>query len=86
MVLLRSRIELLERIIKANGIDIDAYISQSTAANESSALDGLCETFDGVLTLDRSLNWDHDGELRFFGATSGRLEFQPSRQGKTMLA
>lgn len=45
----------------------------------SSTLDSLCEEFDGALSLDESLNFDQDGEARYFGLTSGRLEFLSAR-------
>lgn len=41
----------------------------------STAVDDLCENFKGTLTLDGSLNFDQDGEMRYFGPTSGRLQF-----------
>ncbi|KAF4876585.1 Nitrogen assimilation transcription factor nirA [Colletotrichum siamense] len=41
-----------------------------------SAFDDLCTTFEGALSLDESVNYDQDGEMRYFGPSSGRLEFQ----------
>ena len=41
----------------------------------SSEVDDLCESFKGELTLNGSLNFDQDGEMRYFGPTSGRLQF-----------
>lgn len=43
-----------------------------------SVVDELAEGVKGKLALDESLNFDMDGELRYFGPTSGRLEFQGS--------
>ncbi|KAI5921203.1 fungal-specific transcription factor domain-containing protein [Camillea tinctor] len=44
-------------------------------------------TMDGTLSRDESLNFDQDGEARYFGPTSGRLEFNKtgSRATKTKL-
>ena len=41
-----------------------------------SEVDDLCESFKGELTLNGSLNFDQDGEMRYFGPTSGRLQFR----------
>ncbi|KAF9870578.1 hypothetical protein CkaCkLH20_11884 [Colletotrichum karsti] len=41
-----------------------------------SEFDDLCATFEGALSLDESVNYDQDGEMRYFGPSSGRLEFQ----------
>ncbi|KAJ5625387.1 hypothetical protein N7510_001696 [Penicillium lagena] len=85
VVMLRNRIEMLERVLDAHGIDADASVAQMMAdmdvpdplvdPNGCSKLDDLCVTFDGALTLDESLNFDQDGEVRYFGPTSGRLLF-----------
>ena len=42
----------------------------------SAAMDDLSEALKGALTLDESLNFDQDGEIRYFGPTSGRLRFR----------
>ncbi|KAJ5354977.1 uncharacterized protein N7496_012189 [Penicillium cataractarum] len=88
VVMLRNRIQLLERVLQAHGIDADASIAQLSAASDSpgqppdstgtaaSNVDDLCLTFDGALTLDESLNFDQDGEVRYFGPSSGRLLFR----------
>lgn len=39
-------------------------------------MDDLCENFKGELSLNGSLNFDQDGEMRYFGPTSGRLQFR----------
>lgn len=46
--------------------------------NDSStaAFDQLCDTFEGTLSLHEAQNFDRDGEARYFGPTSGRLEFK----------
>ncbi|KAJ5732358.1 hypothetical protein N7493_003839 [Penicillium malachiteum] len=88
VVMLRNRIDLLEQVLKNHGIDVEASIAQIVAENddqhqaqESNLGDvegDLCVTFEGALTLDESLNFDQDGEVRYFGPTSGRLIFQSS--------
>lgn len=97
VVMLRNRIELLERVLHSHGIDIDASIAQVMAESgtpEQEALsscgngcsvDDLCLTFDGALTLDESLNFDQDGEVRYFGPTSGRLLFRSEANGKAVM-
>ncbi|CAG8191339.1 unnamed protein product [Penicillium olsonii] len=91
--MLRTRIDMLERVLHSHGIDPDVAIQAITANDEpdtkseeewsppTSKVDELCATFDGALTLDESLNFDQDGEVRYFGPTSGRLLFQSSLQG-----
>lgn len=82
----------------SHGIDPDIAIQAITAKDEpdheldqewapaSSKIDeDLSATFDGALTLDESLNFDQDGEVRYFGPTSGRLQFRSSSQGKSMM-
>ncbi|KAJ5675254.1 uncharacterized protein N7477_005188 [Penicillium maclennaniae] len=82
---------LLEKVLRSHGIDADASVAQLIAEHESSnqptnpscaagssSVDDLCVTFDGALTLDESLNFDQDGEVRYFGPTSGRLLFRSS--------
>jgi hypothetical protein len=87
--MLRKRIELLERVLHTHGIDPDAAIQLMTKNGESSTespacsnVDDLCTTFDGALTLDESLNFDQDGEVRYFGPTSMRLQFRSSSKGE----
>ncbi|GIJ88278.1 hypothetical protein Asppvi_007197 [Aspergillus pseudoviridinutans] len=74
--LLRQRIEFLEEFLAKRGIDPDAEKSlEEDAAEVSSYMEALCDQFKGRLALDESLNFDDDGEMRFFGPTSGRLQF-----------
>jgi hypothetical protein len=97
--MLRNRIELLEKVLKSHGIDADASVAQLMAEHGSlnqpidlshapgcSNVDDLCVTFDGALTLDESLNFDQDGEVRYFGPTSGRLLFRSSTNGENSRA
>ncbi|KAF7171359.1 hypothetical protein CNMCM5623_003755 [Aspergillus felis] len=70
------RIEFLEDFLAKRGIDPDADKSlEEDAAEVSSYMEALCDQFKGRLALDESLNFDDDGEMRFFGPTSGRLQF-----------
>ncbi|CAG8044172.1 unnamed protein product [Penicillium nalgiovense] len=85
VIMLRKRIELLERVLHTHGIDPDAAVQLMTKNGEASTespacsnVDDLCTTFDGALTLDESLNFDQDGEVRYFGPTSMRLQFRSS--------
>jgi hypothetical protein len=93
--MLRKRIELLEKVLKSHGIDAEASVAQLIAEHEasnqssnpscvsgSSNVDELCVTFDGALTLDECLNFDQDGEVRYFGPTSGRLLFRSPANGE----
>ncbi|GFG20349.1 nitrogen assimilation transcription factor nit-4 [Aspergillus udagawae] len=77
--LLRQRIQFLEEFLAKRGIDPDAEKSlEEDAAEVTSYLQALCDQFKGCLALDESLNFDDDGEMRFFGPTSGRLQFAAS--------
>lgn len=93
--MLRQRIELLERVLRSHGIDADASVAQLMAEKDlnnppddpcASYMDDLCVTFDGALTIDESLNFDQDGEVRYFGPTSGRLLFRSPINGNQALA
>ncbi|GFF69631.1 hypothetical protein IFM60648_02969 [Aspergillus lentulus] len=80
--LLRQRIQFLEEFLAKHGLDPDAEKSLGEdAAEVASYLEALCDQFKGHLALDESLNFDDDGEMRFFGPTSGRLQF--AAQGAT---
>lgn len=37
--------------------------------------DALCAAFEGALSTEEALNYEGDGEFRYFGPTSGRLQF-----------
>ncbi|PYH93346.1 hypothetical protein BO71DRAFT_327935 [Aspergillus ellipticus CBS 707.79] len=91
--LLQARISVLERILQLHSIDIDASAAQlleQDAALESTTemntgslcteVSQLCAAFEGTLALDEDLNFDQDGEARYFGTTSGRLAFQTSKE------
>jgi hypothetical protein len=95
--LLRARIDLLEQALRSNAIDVDEAVARSASdlnssrepkgspheeATDSSSFEQLCSAFEGALSLDESLTFDQDGEVRYFGPTSGRLEF---RQGKSVV-
>ncbi|KAK2014574.1 hypothetical protein LZ32DRAFT_603301 [Colletotrichum eremochloae] len=55
---------------------INLSASGSDAGLSPSAFDDLCAAFEGALSLDEAVNYDQDGEMRYFGPSSGRLEFQ----------
>lgn len=92
MQLLRARIEQLEHILQIQqssmSEDTSAHPpiqpSSSTSQSYQEAgtdpvsfmVDDITANFEGALCLDESLNFDQDGEARYFGATSGRLDFQ----------
>lgn len=59
--------------------DFNAGTEFARHDNVSSDLDDLCGAFHGALTIDEALNFDDDGEMRYFGPASGRLPFQSSR-------
>lgn len=95
--MLRNRIQLLERVLQAHGIDADASIAQLSTTSDSqqppdpcgtvaSNLDELSLTLNGALTLDESLNFDQDGEVRYFGPSSGRMLFRSPGNGKPILS
>lgn len=85
---LQARIQILEEILRMHSIDIDASAAQlmqrnivpqsSTFDVSATAIDQLCDAVEGALALDESMNFDQDGEARYFGTTSGRLEFRSS--------
>ncbi|PYI07732.1 hypothetical protein BO78DRAFT_442603, partial [Aspergillus sclerotiicarbonarius CBS 121057] len=72
--LLHSRIKLLEQVLWLHSIDIDASVAQlrSRGMQALAATDEVCTERDG------SLNVGGDGEARYFGASSGRMELQPT--------
>ncbi|KPM38344.1 hypothetical protein AK830_g8230 [Neonectria ditissima] len=94
--LLQARIKLLEEVLQLHSIDVDASISRlgprkleplhgpsSAVFTTSSAFSELCSTFEGAPCFDEVSNFDQDGEARFFGPTSGRLEFQDTSEAFT---
>lgn len=38
-------------------------------------VEALCAAFEGALSIEEALNYEGDGEFRYFGPTSGRLQF-----------
>lgn len=86
---LQARISLLEKILWLHSIDVDASAAQLmkqnavpatttslAAGGSTAAFDQLCDAFEGTLSLDESQNFDQDGQARYFGPTSGRLDFK----------
>ncbi|KAE8155053.1 fungal-specific transcription factor domain-containing protein [Aspergillus avenaceus] len=93
VLLLRQRIESLEKLLERHGIDasekredsrqrpaaqMNGSVSLTPPEDASESVDDLAENFKGRLALDESLNFDQDGEMRYFGPASGRLQFQAS--------
>ncbi|KAL4880626.1 fungal-specific transcription factor domain-containing protein [Aspergillus karnatakaensis] len=72
--LLRSRIEFLENTLKAHSIDFDS--SPSDPVQPKSGSVSRSNEVSGSLSKDESMNFEQDGEARYFGMASGRLEFQ----------
>ncbi|PWY88117.1 hypothetical protein BO94DRAFT_516614 [Aspergillus sclerotioniger CBS 115572] len=73
VALLQSRIKLLEQVLLLHSIDLDASVAQLRARGTTSFVaDEIATECDG------SLNFGGDGEARYFGASSGRLELQSS--------
>lgn len=91
--LLQARIDLLERILRLHNIDIDDSMAQLLLLDNSDmslfpvtrkstpSVDQLCTAFEGILSLDEVLNFESEGEPRFFGLTSGRLSFMAMSNG-----
>lgn len=84
--MLRSRIDLLERTLRAHSIDVDTSLARTfNAQGEDPGNHHLAHDHSehsrelaGSLSSDALLNFDCDGEARYFGMTSGRLEFNTS--------
>ncbi|KAE8308315.1 fungal-specific transcription factor domain-containing protein [Aspergillus transmontanensis] len=99
VLLLRQRIESLERLLERHGIDArESNVPEQLPPDRksgmngsirhddaSSDMDSLAENFKGRLALDESLNFDQDGEMRYFGPTSGRLQFQGSSSNRVSI-
>lgn len=62
---------------------VDAAGAGANADNSSTAFDQLCIAFEGTLALGEPLNFEGDGEARYFGSTSGRLDF-PEHHGRSV--
>ncbi|KAF2017005.1 hypothetical protein BU24DRAFT_448773 [Aaosphaeria arxii CBS 175.79] len=79
--LLRARVNLLENAIKTQSMDVQSSIAEKLeseiTSNTSSTMiqQPLSGTgLPGSLSRDASMNFDRDGEARYFGLASGRLE------------
>ncbi|KAL2279954.1 hypothetical protein FJTKL_13094 [Diaporthe vaccinii] len=57
----------------------DADLLTATAdpghGETSPDFEALCAAFEGALSAEEALNYEGDGEFRYFGPTSGRLQF-----------
>lgn len=88
--LLRRRIDHLERLLLLQGDASSLTAPERPRYNNenlpetpdpyddllSSEYADICVSFEGALCLNESLNFDGDDQPRYFGATSGRLEFE----------
>ena len=57
--------------------DVQIAVVDSSTASHASEKPHVAPT-PGALCVDEASNFDRDGEARFFGTTSGRLEFKSS--------
>ncbi|OAL49308.1 hypothetical protein IQ07DRAFT_76934 [Pyrenochaeta sp. DS3sAY3a] len=78
--LLRARIELLERTLKAHSLDVeessnDAQGSPAEQVQQVNDQQPDNTIVPGSLSRNAPLNFERDGEARYFGLSSGRLEF-----------
>lgn len=62
--------------VQPPGNNLDSFMVNDKLDEASYAMDSICESLKGQLSLAESLNFDKDGEMRYFGPTSGRLGFQ----------
>ncbi|RAH70196.1 Zn(II)2Cys6 transcription factor [Aspergillus aculeatinus CBS 121060] len=90
VLLLRQRIASLEKQLESHGIDPQAsHASGAIDAGsphedhdpqmfnmKNASIEELCDYLKGRLSLDESMNFEQDGEMRYFGPTSGRLKFE----------
>lgn len=86
---LRSRISLLEQVLQKHTLDAEVEIAQIKSASSNcgdsnpslsstvtpSSLDHGEQAQGGALSKDEALNFDKDNEIRYYGPSSGRLEF-----------
>ncbi|OJJ30547.1 hypothetical protein ASPWEDRAFT_164812 [Aspergillus wentii DTO 134E9] len=86
-MLLQNRIELLEKVLRLHSIDVNASIAQIRAGETSPVGGGPTASLasqqeqqqqptelDGALCLEGTPDIDGDGEMRYFGSSSGRVE------------
>ncbi|KAI9926789.1 hypothetical protein MW887_003885 [Aspergillus wentii] len=87
VMLLQNRIELLEKALRLHSIDVNASIAQIRAGETSPVGGGPTASLasqqeqqqqptelDGALCLEGTPDMDGDGEMRYFGSSSGRVE------------
>ncbi|KAH6900508.1 putative fungal-specific transcription factor [Thelonectria olida] len=77
--LLQARIRTLERILQLHSIDVEQAVAHLAAEDVGTDLHDV----EGALSVDEALNFDRDGQARYFGSTSGRLVFSDSRSAGT---
>lgn len=57
------------------GADLLTATADPGHGETSPDFDALCAAFEGALSIEEALNYEGDGEFRYFGPTSGRLQF-----------
>ncbi|GKZ27612.1 hypothetical protein AbraIFM66951_005606 [Aspergillus brasiliensis] len=71
---------MLEAVLRTHGITPTRTTAGTEASSDAEEL-LLCEALQGTLTLDQAMNFDQDGELRYFGPSSGRQPIQQFAKG-----
>lgn len=94
--LLQSRIKMLEEVLWLHSIDVNASIAElrtrgslltngtPESTTPSLASQQVSTETDGALCSHGQLNFDDDGEARYFGSSSGRVELLQSADGKSL--
>lgn len=94
--LLQSRIKVLEEVLWLHSIDVDTSIAElrtrgslltnglSESTTPSAASQQVGAETDGALCSHGQLNFDDDGEARYFGSSSGRVELLQSAGGMSL--
>lgn len=57
------------------GADLLTAAADPGPGESSPDFEALCAAFEGALSTEEALNYEGDGEFRYFGPTSGRLQF-----------
>ncbi|KAH9205941.1 fungal-specific transcription factor domain-containing protein [Leptodontidium sp. 2 PMI_412] len=74
VLMLEDRINLLEKALEFHSLDVEQSVAQP--GTFASSPYNRSKEVEGTLTVEASLNFDQDGEFRYFGPSSGRLQFQ----------
>ena len=60
---------------KAELNDVDAARALAEGVSSATQMEELQMAFEGTLSLEDNLNFEEDGEARYYGPASSRLEF-----------